>query len=453
MEKTILPLIKYDKDDSMINKRAFVRFLNTSVWILITILVSYILMKSTILFSGTNVRQTMSDMGDEIVSEVSNQLIMSNSPLLQYVDAAGNHRFSDNPLINLVNNAFPINNYFLDAFDENLEKENENYNAKVNSLSYDSSELSAIMEENGYDAEYVEDVMSHEANNEISFIRGETYLEDIPTEFSRESLDMLNQNKNLITKLKAEKNYDYLISNFYIVDSGTKAMKQIFNVSQLLKKDVSLKNTKNNKPQVLIYHTHSQEAFIDSKKGEPDDTVVGVGAYLAKILTEQYGYNVIHDTTTYDMINGSLDRNKAYNYALPALQKTLKNNPSIEVVIDLHRDGVNDDTRRVTIIEGKKTAQLMFFNGLCRNNQGPIGYLKNPYISDNLAFSLQLHMKSLSEYANFTRKIYLKDYRYNLHLVPKSLLIELGNQNNTVAEAKNAMEPLANILDQVLKGK
>lgn len=454
MEK-ILPLTKLDKDDSMINKRGMIRFLNTSVWILITILVSYILMKSTVLFSGTNVRQTISNLGEEIVSEFSNQVILSNSPLLQYVNATNNEGYSDNPIINLMNNIFPINHYSLDAFKENLDEENENYNANaINSLNYDSSELEAILEENQdvYN-EYVEDAMSYEGNNDISFIRGETYLEDIPSQFSRESKIMLAQNSSMVAKLKDEKAYDYLISNFYIVDSGTKAMKQLFNVSKLLKKDVTLKNTKNNKPQILICHTHSQESFIDSKEGDPDDTIVGVGAYLAEILTDQYGYNVIHDTTTYDLMNGVLDRNKAYNYALPALQKTLKDNPSIEIIIDLHRDGVKDGTRRVTNIGGKKTAQLMFFNGLSRNNQGPIEYLKNPYISDNLAFSLQLHIKSLSEYANFTRKIYLKDYRYNQHLLPKSLLIELGNQNNTVAEAKNSMEPLANILNQVLKGE
>lgn len=438
----------------MINKKAIIRFLNTFVWILITILVSYILMKSTILFSSKNLRQTISNLGDEMISEFSNQVILSNSPLLQYVNATSKDGYRDSPFINFINNVFPINHYSLDAFEDNLKNENETYNAMgINSLNYDSSELAAIIEENqGSYNEYVEDAMSHEINNEISFIRGETYLEDIPSQFSRESQIMLAQNSNMVSKLKDEKDYDYLINNFYIVDSRTKAMKQLFDVSKLLKKDVKLKNTKNNKPQILICHTHSQESFIDSKKGNPNDTIVGVGAYLAEILTEQYDYNVIHDTTTYDLINGSLDRNKAYNYALPAIEKTLKENPSIEVIIDLHRDGVNDGTRRITNIGGKKTAQLMFFNGLSRNKQGPIDYLENPYISNNLAFSLQLHIKSLSEYANFTRKIYLKDYRYNQHLLPKSLLIELGNNNNTVQEAKNAMEPLANILNQVLKG-
>ena len=452
MGKHFRPFTKHNEDDNMINKRAIIRFLNTSVWILITVLVSYILLKSTVMFSGANIRQTIGNLGDEIVSEASSKLMLSNSPLLQYVNREED-RYNNNLFIRLVNNAFPINHYFMDTFSKNVKEENDSYSAKVNSLNYDSDELSAILEENGYYDEYVEDAMSHETGNEISFIRGETYFEDIPSQFSNESQALLAKNKDMIAKLKKEKTYDYLIGNFYTVDSGTKAMKQLFNASKLLTTDVSLKNTKDTKPQILICHTHSQEDFIDSKKGVAGDTIVGVGAYLAKLLSEQYGYNVIHDTTTYDMRNGTLDRNKAYNYALPALEKTLKDNPTIEVIIDLHRNGVLDDTRWVTDIGGKKTAQLMFFNGLSRNNQGPIDYLKNPHISDNLAFSLQLHIKGLSEYPSLMRKIYLKDYRYNQHLLKKSLLIELGNQNNTVAEAKNAMEPLANILDQVLKGK
>lgn len=102
---------------------------------------------------------------------------------------------------------------------------------------------------------------------------------------------------------------------------------------------------------------------------------------------------------------------------------------------------------------GKKTAQIMFFNGLSRNTKGAIEYLYNPYILDNLAFSFQLQLKAAKEFPGFTRKIYLKSYRYNLHLKPKSLLIEVGAQNNSLQEAKNAMEPLAEILFDLLMGE
>ena len=105
----------------------------------------------------------------------------------------------------------------------------------------------------------------------------------------------------------------------------------------------------------------------------------------------------------------------------------------------------------MTEVDGKPTAKIMYFNGLSRTRtNGDIEYLYNPYIQDNLAFSLQMQLASESMYPGFARHIYLRGYRYNLHLMPKSLLIEAGAQTNTVEEMRNAMEVLAETLHQVL---
>lgn len=127
--------------------------------------------------------------------------------------------------------------------------------------------------------------------------------------------------------------------------------------------------------------------------------------------------------------------------------------PSIQVVIDLHRDGVGNSVQRLTTIDGKRTAQVMFFNGLSRNASGNIDYLYNKNLQSNLAFSLQMKLKCMENYPDFARPVYLKGYRYNMHLRERYLLIELGNENNTLQEAKNAMDPLAKVLDQVLTGE
>ena len=96
-------------------------------------------------------------------------------------------------------------------------------------------------------------------------------------------------------------------------------------------------------------------------------------------------------------------------------------------------------------------AKVMFFNGLSRTTKlGDIGYLYNPYIADNLAFSFQMQLTAAEYYPGYTRKIYLKGYRFNMHYCPKTLLVEVGAQTNTVQEAKNAMVPLADILNKVL---
>lgn len=182
--------------------------------------------------------------------------------------------------------------------------------------------------------------------------------------------------------------------------------------------------------------------------------MVGVGNYLESILRDIYGYQVIHRKDTFDLMEGQLDRSKAYNYALPVIGQVLEENPTIQVVIDLHRDGVPEGKHLVTEINGKPTAQIMYFNGLSRTvKNGNLDTLPNPYIEDNLSFSFQLSYQAARYYPQLTRCIYLKGYRYNLHVRPRSILLEVGAQTNTVEEAMNAMEPFSVILDKVLKGQ
>ena len=241
--------------------------------------------------------------------------------------------------------------------------------------------------------------------------------------------------------------YDFLIKHFYSVHTSTTAGRDLMNARDLLSRDMTMKGD-DSKPQLLIYHTHSQEAYKDSGPGQ---TVVGVGDCLTRLL-EAKGYNVYHDKSVYDLKNGQLDRSKAYNYALDGITNILQQNPSIEVVLDIHRDGVGENLHLVTQVDGRDTAQIMFFNGLSQTPEGPIEYLQNPYREDNLAFSLQMQLGAAAYYPGFTRKIYLKGLRYNEHLRPKSSLIEVGAQTNTYEEALNAMEPLSELLDMVLQG-
>lgn len=246
--------------------------------------------------------------------------------------------------------------------------------------------------------------------------------------------------------------FNYLLNNFFVVDPTTTALESQINVDTLLGKDMKLEKNPE-QPQILIYHTHSQEGFADSVEGDTSTTVIGVGDYLAQLLQERYGYQVLHITDTFDIVDGQLDRSAAYNYAEPVISQALQEHPTIEIVIDLHRDGVDESKHLVTEVNGKPTAQVMFFNGLSRTNQnGEISYLPNPYIEDNLAFSFQLEYLAKQYYPEYTRCIYLKGYRYNLHLKPRSLLLEVGAQTNTVEEAKNAMEPFADLLYKVLSG-
>lgn len=243
-------------------------------------------------------------------------------------------------------------------------------------------------------------------------------------------------------------NLSSLLREFYIVDPTTQAMEDLFQADQLLETDCSIDRQKEG-PQILLYHTHSQEEFADSIPGEKATSIVGAGDVLAQLL-EGYGYSVLHHEGQYDVES----RDYAYSNSLPEIAKLLEENPSIQVVLDLHRDAVAEETRLVTQLDGRPTAKVMFFNGLSRSkDQGPISYLENPYLKENLAFSFQMKVLCDEYYPGFARSIYLRAYRYNMHLMPKTLLIELGAQTNTVEEIHNALEPLAQMLDLVLSGK
>lgn len=272
-------------------------------------------------------------------------------------------------------------------------------------------------------------------------------LEDGTVKSNKEKIEKTQTAKISEKKLK---NYAYLRSHFYTVDQTTKTDAKELDAGKLLKKNMKIRKD-GSKPKILIYHTHSQEAFKDSKAGDKKTSIVGMGDILTKELNDTYRIPTMHHEGVYDLIGGKMDRSRAYQLAEVKVRKILKKYPSIEVVIDLHRDGVGNNTHLVTSIDGKKTGQIMFFNGLSRTKKnGDIAYLKNPYIQDNLAFSMQMQLAATKKYPGFARRIYLKSYRYNMHLLPKYLLIEAGAQTNTVKEMQRSMKVLADLLDAVV---
>ena len=241
--------------------------------------------------------------------------------------------------------------------------------------------------------------------------------------------------------------YDKLVKAFYVIDENTKAGPDKLDVTSFEAMDFTVpKHTE--EPVILIYHTHSKEDFCNSREGMAEDTVVGAGRKLAALL-EAYGYRVLHDETAFD----EESRDYAYSNALPHVEQVLKEHPEIQVVIDLHRDEMPEETHLVSEVDGKRCARYMFFNGMSYlRGKGEISYLENPSLEENLGFSFQLQKTSNEYYPGLARRIYLKAYRYNLHLRPASVLIELGAQNNTVEEIMNGCVPLAQVLDLVLGG-
>ena len=455
------------------------RLFHITVWGLIVFLSIRLIIQCIQIFGAELNTDSRTPVENKLISSLCNYMMQSNIPIADYVINDGKDNKQNNFILNAMAGISPINRYVAENADSNhyIEEDHDSGVLANGDLKFSDEVYMAILNENkkkllddsnGTDEDSDMDSEAAMTNPQnlmpIDIINGDVYLEQGDT-----GNLILNESNNTKNKINAKEtlgkingqyftlenllNRSFLYNNFYITDGSTKVDDKMFDAKKLLGKDMTIKQ-KSEKPQILIYHTHSRETFIDSREGVEDDTIVGLGAYLTKVLTEKYGYNVIHDKTHYDIVDGKLDRNLAYNCAKPGIEKILEYNPSIEVVIDLHRDGVSSDAKRVSTINGKEVAQLMFFNGLSANSKGEkISYLDNPYTQDNLAFSLQLQLAGRELYPGLMYKNYLKAYRYNMHLRPKSLLVETGTQNNTLGEAKNAMDLLADILDQVLTGK
>lgn len=353
--------------------------------------------------------EILKDAGETFINHAKNELV----PLLSYENYLG----EDNVLLPffhyvLQTEMFPIQQYSVDYWDGN-DNFSSLYSDKVPDYFTES------------DDESIENKKTDPGNMDNTGI-GKTY-----------SLAKLSD-------------YKFLLDQFYIVDETTTMTKTDLDGKKLVKTDLSVK-MKGEEPLVLIYHTHGSETY--KKENGKSGDVIDVGNRLKKELEEKYGIKTIHDTAIYDQVNGELDRNAAYNYAGDSVAAALKKYPSIQVVLDLHRDSVEDSIHLVTEIDGKKTAQIMFFNGVSRLKSGEIDYLYNPNKSANLAFSLQMQLLAAKYFPDYTRKIYIKGYRYNLHLAKRAMLVEVGAQNNTVTEAKNAMIPLAELLYRLLSGE
>ena len=202
-------------------------------------------------------------------------------------------------------------------------------------------------------------------------------------------------------------------------------------------------------PQILIFHTHGSETYADGS------SVREVGEYLKEVLEQEYGVSVLHDTTLYD----TDPQVSAYDKMRTSIQAILDARPSLQVTIDLHRDGVGGDGRLITQIDGETTAQLMCVTGISAEYNSQTGrmeetsYLYNPNREANLAFSFRTKMACDALYPGLMRGIYLSTYRYSTYMREKGMLLEVGAQGNLLDECKRAMDDFAPALMQILSGK
>lgn len=202
-----------------------------------------------------------------------------------------------------------------------------------------------------------------------------------------------------------------------------------------------------NRPKVLIVHTHACESYTPSDGEQYDETerfrtldekynMVAIGDRVADIL-ERNGVEVIHDTTLYDY--PSYD--DAYDNARQAVEEQLKNDPEISLVLDLHRDAVeNEDGTQwgpTVELDGERVANLMMVMGT------GCGGSPQPHWEDNLAVAVKLQAVLERRYPGLCRETELLSFQYNQDLSDGFLLVEIGTAGNTRQEALAAAEKLA----------
>ena len=220
-------------------------------------------------------------------------------------------------------------------------------------------------------------------------------------------------------------------------------------VEKLMQQDICWQLRKK-EPTVLILHTHGTESYRntegyeESTKYRTEDeryNMISVGARLAECL-EAGGIGVIHDTKPYDLPSYS----GSYSQAREAIRKVLEENPSVCLVLDIHRDAMTDAAGNQLAYTQGTAAKLMIVSG------SDAGGLTYPTWEQNLSLAVKLQALLEREEAGICRPLSFRTGRYNQDLFPNMLLIEVGAAGNTRQEALLAVEILAESILAMAEG-
>lgn len=195
-------------------------------------------------------------------------------------------------------------------------------------------------------------------------------------------------------------------------------------------------------PMLLIYHTHATESYRPVSEGnfhstEENGTVREVGSVLEAALKAK-GISVIHNKTLHDNPSYS----QSYSRSVETAKNILKDNPSIKIIIDLHRDAASYSGNKPRIFEtgGKTAAQFCLVVG-----QG------NENVDKLMAFANKVNQKANKLYPGFSRGIIQKKYKYNQYIADNYLLLEMGNNENTIEEVRLSAVLFADALAEVIE--
>lgn len=227
-------------------------------------------------------------------------------------------------------------------------------------------------------------------------------------------------------------------------------------IASILKEKIDLSVSKD-KPSVLIFHTHTTETYQILDRGfyetdfktrtkDSGQNMLRVGKAICEEI-EKLGYKVIHDTEIHD-----LSYNGAYAHSRKKVEEYLKKYPTIQIVLDIHRDAIqqSDGTKikPTATIQGKKAAQIMIISG-CQEKGNPIENF--PDWRYNLTFAVHLQNMLETLFQGITRPLYFCPRKYNMNLSHCSLLVEVGSDANTLEEAVYTGKCLGVAVGEIMK--
>ena len=329
-----------------------------------------------------------------------------------------------------------------------------------------------------------------EAESTSSEKESETKKETEPTAKAEEKTTV-TETKSTTVKDKAEKKEDFFVLPTDISEMTKQAIKKVsgeekggtilekqyknegvtdkygavkikntnstkINTEEILKEKADLKIDKD-EPAVLIFHTHTTESYqyIDrdyyaanhpSRNNSSDRNMVRIGKAIASQI-EKAGYKVIHAEKIHD---GKYSG--AYSRSRQTVEEYLKKYPSIKVVLDVHRDAIEQSSKvkikPTATINGRKTAQVMIITGCQESNNAIEGF---PNWRKNLTFAVHLQNEMEKSFPGLTRPVFFCPRKYNMDLTTCSLLLEIGRDANTLEEAYYAGLCVGKSVAQLLK--
>lgn len=207
-------------------------------------------------------------------------------------------------------------------------------------------------------------------------------------------------------------------------------------------------------PLVLIYHTHTSEAYdyrgdnphVEAFTQEVAANVLGAGKFLANVLQDEYGIGVIHVTDYFDIVDGEVNRLGAYYRSLQKIdgkESLLEQYPSVRIVVDLHRDGLPKELT-TAVINGQSAAKISIVIGTGDSQ------LPQPNWETNYCFASQLTQELERKYPGVVRSIMTKPSRYNQHVLPGAILVEVGGYENSMNEVLLSTRMLADALASLI---